>query len=100
MAQPMLWTAFEDAAGLPVRGATVPWLSASENTHLARLKVPKKRDDWVLGRFTAKRLIQKAAESGLSRTLTPDEFEIATESSGALPAAAVPFSLPSLTSIR
>jgi 4'-phosphopantetheinyl transferase len=83
MTQPMLWTAFEDAAVLPIRGAAVPWLSASENTHLARLKVPKKRDDWLLGRFTAKRLIQKAAEGGLGRTLTPDEFEIAAERSGA-----------------
>ena len=83
MAQTMLWTAFEDAVVLPIRGAAVPWLSALENRHLARLKVPKRRDDWLLGRFTVKGLIQKAMEAVLDRTLTPDDFEIAAESSGA-----------------
>jgi len=83
MTQAMLWTALEDAVVLPIRGSAVPWLSASENRHLARLKVPKRRDDWLLGRFTVKRLIQKAAEGVFGRTLTLDDFEIAAESSGA-----------------
>lgn len=83
MTQPMLWTAFEEAVVPSIRGVAVPWLSASENRHLAGLKVPKRRDDWLLGRFTVKGLIREAGEAVLLRTLTPDDFEIAAESSGA-----------------
>jgi len=81
--QPVLWTAFETAGVLPAWHQPVPWLTPFENARLARFKVPKRRDDWLLGRFTVKGLIQKAVEAVLLRTLTPDAFEIVAESSGA-----------------
>jgi 4'-phosphopantetheinyl transferase len=33
------------------------WLSASESAHLNALRVPKRRSDWRLGRWTAKRAL-------------------------------------------
>lgn len=35
------------------------WLSPSELTRLGELRVAKRRDDWLLGRWTAKRLAQQ-----------------------------------------
>ena len=36
------------------------WLTAKERAQLARLKVPKRRDDWRLGRWTAKQALHGA----------------------------------------
>ncbi len=56
----MLW--FEQAiADVPVRDE---WLSYGEMRCLERMRVPKRRSDWRLGRWTAKRAI--AAVLGLS----------------------------------
>jgi 4'-phosphopantetheinyl transferase len=80
---PALRTAFETAAGLPACQEPVPWLTPFENARLTRFKVPKRRGDWLLGRFTAKRLVQDAAPEVLGRALSPETFEIASEGSGA-----------------
>lgn len=33
------------------------WLNEWERTHVSRLRIPKRRADWVLGRWTAKRAV-------------------------------------------
>jgi 4'-phosphopantetheinyl transferase len=81
--QPLLWTAFETAARLPAWQTPAPWLTPFESERLARLKVPKRREEWLLGRFTAKRLVRDAAPEVLGRALSPGMFEIAAERSGA-----------------
>ncbi|HEX5855317.1 MAG TPA: hypothetical protein VFZ57_06820, partial [Thermoanaerobaculia bacterium] len=78
-----LWTAFETAAGVPDGDVPVPWLTPFENGRLARFKLPKRRGDWLLGRYTAKRLVRDAAPEVLGRDLSPELFEIASEGSGA-----------------
>ena len=44
----------QSAADLPAEDA---WLSAGEAARLARLRFPKRRADWRLGRWTAKRAV-------------------------------------------
>ncbi|MFI5120520.1 MAG: 4'-phosphopantetheinyl transferase family protein [Thermoanaerobaculia bacterium] len=83
MTRPMLWTAFETAAGLPAWQEPVPWLTPFENARLARFRVPKRRSEWLLGRFTVKRLVRDASPEVLGRALSPETFEIASEDSGA-----------------
>ena len=78
-----LWTAFETEASVPAWQEPVPWLTPFENACLARFRVPKRRREWLLGRFTAKRLVRDAAPEVLGRTLLPQMFEIASEDSGA-----------------
>ena len=58
------------------------WLSAAERSVVAKIRVPKRRADWLLGRWTTKR----ASASQLCRT--PDletlaRFEVRPASSGA-----------------
>ncbi len=36
------------------------WLGAAEREHLATLRFPKRRNDWRLGRWTAKQAVQRA----------------------------------------
>lgn len=58
------------------------WLSAGERGTLAGLRVPKRRADWRLGRWTAKRAV--AARLGLDATTSAlAEIEIAPAASGA-----------------
>jgi 4'-phosphopantetheinyl transferase len=42
------------------------WLSASEREVLARLWAPKRRRDWRLGRWTAKRVLVRAGLAGMT----------------------------------
>ena len=53
----------QTAADVP---ATDDWLSAGEKNRLAAFRIPKRRDDWRLGRWTGKRLV--AACLGLPDT--------------------------------
>jgi 4'-phosphopantetheinyl transferase len=46
----------EAAAGLPIDDA---WLSSEEAAVLAGLRFPKRRDEWRLGRWTAKRAVAR-----------------------------------------
>lgn len=58
------------------------WLSASEQLRLVEMKVPKRRDDWRLGRWTSKLAV--AGYLGLSREpVELSEIEIRPQASGA-----------------
>lgn len=47
----------QSACDLPALPAAA-WLSPPERERLSSFKVAKRRDDWLLGRWTAKRLAQ------------------------------------------
>ena len=65
------------------------WLAAEERAHLATLKVPKRRDDWRLGRWTAKQALRGAWRLvGMS------------SDPGELPILAAPDGAPALVGIR
>jgi len=51
-------------------------LHADEQAKLAALKTAKRRQDWVLGRWTAKRLIQAVARQQTGRELALPEIEV------------------------
>ncbi|MCX7789682.1 MAG: 4'-phosphopantetheinyl transferase superfamily protein [Chloroflexaceae bacterium] len=58
------------------------WLSLPERERLAALRVEKRRREWLLGRWTARRLIQRhLAEAGLA--CDPRDLEIVAAPSGA-----------------
>ena len=46
-----------DCPALAQGEAPPDWLSQAESAHLARLVIPKRRQDWLLGRWTAKHLV-------------------------------------------
>ena len=50
------------AAEVPQR---LDWLGPAERQHLASLRLAKRRSDWLMGRWTAKRTIVLATEIGL-----------------------------------
>jgi 4'-phosphopantetheinyl transferase len=56
------------------------WLSQTETHHLDTLRFPKRRDDWLLGRWTAKRAV--GAWLGM-RPAPLEEIEIRSAASGA-----------------
>jgi len=67
-----------------VRGdATLGWLSASEQERLAGIKFEKRRHDWLLGRWTAKNLVQRrlAESTGVASAL--DMIFIGADADGA-----------------
>ncbi len=58
------------------------WLSANETDRLLSLRVPKRRNDWRLGRWTAKRAVAAYLDrTGSSRALT--SIQILPAASGA-----------------
>ncbi len=63
--------------------APVGLLSDSEQDRLAALKIDKRRRDWLLGRWTAKRLIQSYVERQTGLRLPLDAIAIEAEPSGA-----------------
>lgn len=67
------------------------FLSAAERQTLARLVVPKRRSDWLCGRFTAKSLVQQYVARTIGRTPAMSSIEILAAPDGApgvrLPAA-------------
>jgi 4'-phosphopantetheinyl transferase len=81
--QTAIWTAFETSDQVPDCSSGVAWLTPAEKERLALFRVSKRREEWLLGRFTAKRVVESAAPETLGRTLSPEAFEIASERSGA-----------------
>ncbi len=67
------------AAGLPPEGL----LSAPETAVYNSLHTIKRRKDWLLGRWTAKRLVQAAAVNSGKRRLTSLEISILAAGDGA-----------------
>ncbi|RRR67286.1 MAG: 4'-phosphopantetheinyl transferase superfamily protein [Candidatus Viridilinea halotolerans] len=57
---PWLHQTIHDLPALPA----APWLSHGEQERLVALHVPKRRNDWLLGRWTAKRLTQRVLAEG------------------------------------
>ena len=58
-------------------------LSPAEQQRLAGFKVAKRRRDWLLGRWTAKRLLQRYVAQRTGVWLPLDTFEIASDPDGA-----------------
>lgn len=58
-------------------------LSPSEQRRLAALTVAKRRCDWLIGRWTAKRLLQSYMERRTGQWLPLDVFTIASDPDGA-----------------
>ncbi len=67
------------AAGLPPEGL----LSKQETAVYDRLQSDKRRKDWILGRWTAKRLLQAAAEKEGGRPLPDSAISILAADDGA-----------------
>ncbi len=59
------------------------WLSSGERIHVASLRFPKRRKDWVLGRWTAKRAIRSFL--ALNSRAAPEytEIDISSATDGA-----------------
>ena len=52
------------------------WLSSAELDHLSGLDRPKRRGDWLLGRWTAKGLLLAHLRRGLSVAPPPSDLSI------------------------
>jgi 4'-phosphopantetheinyl transferase len=70
-----------DAAALEDNAGT--FLSASERLVLCRLKIKKRRADWLGGRFTAKRAVQRFLAREFCRTVELRYIEILAGGDGA-----------------
>ncbi len=57
-------------------------LSASELAHFHGLRTPKRRHDWLLGRWTAKHLVQQFLEETTGQRLALDSIEIKNAEDG------------------
>lgn len=67
------------AQGIPPEGV----FSAAELARLAQLRAEKRRQEWMLGRWTAKRLLQSSLEQANGQRLPLDELVVAREPNGA-----------------
>ena len=63
-------------------GTARTFLTAAERQTLARLSVPKRRADWLLGRFTAKRLTQRYLARAHGMDVALSEIEISAAEDG------------------
>lgn len=60
-----------------------PWLTAEEAATYAKLNNPKRRDDWLLGRWTAKHLVRSYLQTQHSEVWPLDCIGIGVAASGA-----------------
>lgn len=68
------------------RGPASPpeeWLSRAELERLVRFRVPKRRDEWLMGRLTAKNLICRELSARDGREVSLSDIEIVPEIGGA-----------------
>ena len=63
--------------------ADLDWLTAAERSRLASLKVEKRRRDWLLGRYAAKRLLVRWMRERTGLPVPMSFLEIGTADSGA-----------------
>ena len=69
-----------DIPAPPVNCTDINWLSASERVRLATLRFPKRRADWLLGRWTAKRAVAQWLKlSGKLQNLADVEIRAAAD---------------------
>jgi 4'-phosphopantetheinyl transferase len=67
-----------------LRGDGTPaWLSAAEQARLHSFKVEKRRRDWLLGRWTAKNLVQRYLAQTTGRRAALDAIFIGADADGA-----------------
>lgn len=69
-------------ADVPAQSERADWLSPGERTHLAGLRFPKRRVDWLLGRWTAKLAVARCL-SLTSNLSTLADLEICAAADGA-----------------
>ena len=72
-----------ECAGLFDGSIPAGLLSQPEQTRLAALKSDKRRSDWLLGRWTAKHLLQAYVEQHTNTRLPLDAITVANDSNGA-----------------
>lgn len=74
-------------AGPPAEGGPAlppgQWLSPAELERLARFRAPKRRDDWLLGRLVAKRLLCRELSAREGRRVPLPTIEIVPDITGA-----------------
>lgn len=63
--------------------ATPAWLSATEQQRLHSFKVEKRRRDWLLGRWTAKNLVQRYLAQTTGESPALDTIFIGADADGA-----------------
>ena len=69
---------------MPQDSAKVPaWLGGTERRNLANLRVPKRRADWLLGRYAAKSVVARLLADRHRIELPLDAFDVLAEPSGA-----------------
>ncbi|WP_423225509.1 4'-phosphopantetheinyl transferase family protein [Candidatus Amarolinea aalborgensis] len=81
----MIYWLVQSTGAHPVleRGQPPPGLlSASELEHFHALRTPKRRHDWLLGRWTAKHLVQRFLVETTSQRMALDSIEIKNEEDG------------------
>jgi 4'-phosphopantetheinyl transferase len=82
----MLYWLLRSTADHPAlgRGEAPPGLlHPAEEARLAGLRVPKRRQDWLLGRWTAKHLLQGWLEATTGERLPPDRLPVLADPDGA-----------------
>lgn len=78
-----LLQSFDDCPEI-LRGDTTPaWLSAAEQARLHGFKVEKRRRDWLLGRWTAKNLVQRYLAQTTGDAPALDTIFIGADADGA-----------------
>jgi 4'-phosphopantetheinyl transferase len=70
-------------AGPPPAAEAPEWLGPAERRTLASLRFPKRRSDWLLGRYAAKRVVARLLAEGSGIEMPLDAFDILAEPSGA-----------------
>ena len=65
----------------PESGATA-WLTTDELAHWRGLRTAKRRNDWLLGRHAAKRLIMGVVEQETERPLLPNQIAVLPHADG------------------
>jgi len=75
---PIYWSLLERSRVELDHGS--PWLSPAEHAVLAGFRFPKRRDEWLLGRYAAKALLRSLPEY---RALPPQAVEVRNDPQGA-----------------
>lgn len=83
-AGPTIHWAIESGAQMPpFAPADQPFFLANEElSHYRSLSVPKRREEWLLGRWTAKRLIQRVISHDSNVSVRPQDIQIHNRSDG------------------
>jgi 4'-phosphopantetheinyl transferase len=79
----MIHWLFQPAAEMPAELRLLSSLSEEERVALARYTVPKRRGDWLLGRWTAKTLIQRYLREQADDDVSLDRILIQADPDGA-----------------